>query len=70
MSTVFLLKGGLHRQENAKKQQRHKPVSETVTSNTALDPSMSLKVATQSQGTSQVSEIPYLSGYKTGFLAL
>ena len=60
LNTTFLILGGFPRKEHGRNPQRRMPASETATSGTPLDPSMSLKVAPQNNSSNQVINIECL----------
>ena len=56
----FFILGGFPRKEHGRNPQRRMPASETATSGTPLDPSMSLRVAPQNNSSNQVINIECL----------
>ena len=61
-SNKYFITGSLQRKDPGRDKKRHLPTAETVTSNSALDPAMRLKVSTQSNGDNQVGFNLFLTG--------
>ena len=58
----YFITGSLQRKDPGRDKKRHLPTAETVTSKSALDPAMKLKVSTQSNGDNQVGFNLFLTG--------